>query len=329
MMTKAESRSGAARLDVYLATRRQLIDSALMTCLPEADLCAPRLREAMRYSLAAGGKRLRPVLALAAAEALLGDDSLARTLALPAACALEYIHTYSLIHDDLPSMDNDTLRRGLPTSHVVFGEALAILAGDALLTEAFRIVALEPREVADVSAAMLDERRGRVIATIAVAAGALGMVGGQVLDLEAESGRHGGVQVPVPGADRGAQHAELRRIHASKTGALIRAAATSGAIMAGGDTATVAAVEAYAADLGLAFQIVDDVLDIEGDAATLGKTAGKDAAAGKLTYPALFGIEGSRRMAADAVERACASLAVAGIGGWLPDLARVVVNRQS
>jgi geranylgeranyl diphosphate synthase type II len=328
MMTKAEA-TGTAHLDTYLATRRPLIDSALMTWLPAADQCAPRLREAMRYSLAAGGKRLRPVLTLAAAEALLHDANVAHTLALPAACALEYIHTYSLIHDDLPSMDNDTLRRGLPTSHVVFGEALAILAGDALLTEAFRIVALEPRDVAGVSEAMLHERRGRVVATIAVAAGALGMVGGQVLDLEAESGRRDGVQQPAPGADRDAQHGELRRIHASKTGALIRAAATSGAIMAGGDTAAVAAIDAYAADLGLAFQIVDDVLDVEGDAATLGKTAGKDAAAGKLTYPVLFGIEGSRRMAAEAVERACGSLAVAGIGGWLPDLARLVVNRQS
>lgn len=328
MMTKSEA-AGAARLDTYLATTRQVIDSALMACLPAADQCAPRLREAMRYSLAAGGKRLRPVLTLAAADALLRDENLAHTLALPAACALEYIHTYSLIHDDLPAMDNDTLRRGLPTSHVVFGEALAILAGDALLTEAFRILALEPRTVPGLSAATLDERRGRVIATVAAAAGALGMVGGQVLDLEAESGHRGDAHERAPDTERDTQHAELRRIHATKTGALIRAAATSGAIMAGGDGAAVAAIDAYAADLGLAFQIVDDVLDVEGDAATLGKTAGKDAAAGKLTYPVLFGIEHSRQLAADAMDRACGSLAAAGIGGWLPDLARLVVNRRS
>lgn len=330
-MTNAKTERDAARvpLDAYLSNRRRIVEAALDAHLPPPDQCAPRLREAMHYSLAAGGKRLRPVLALAAAEAVAGDET-AEAVALPIACALEYIHTYSLIHDDLPAMDNDTLRRGRPTSHVVFGEALAILAGDALLTEAFRIATSAPAELAHVPAAELDRRRVLATARLATAAGALGMVGGQALDLEAEAAH----LAPKPGevvepALQQRLYETLRAIHAAKTGALIRAAATCGAIMAGASTEQVTAIDAYAADLGLAFQIVDDVLDVEGDASTLGKTAGKDAAAGKLTYPSLFGLAQSKRMAEDAVGRACRTLEAAGIGGRLPELARLVVSRQS
>jgi geranylgeranyl diphosphate synthase, type II len=252
----------------------------------------------MRYSLVAGGKRFRPVLTLAAAEAVSAADpggvsglAEARALALPAACAIEFIHTYSLIHDDLPSMDDDTMRRGRPTLHVVYGEAVAILAGDGLLTEAFSVLCREPAGFGD--------RKLRVIQTIAEAAGASGMVGGQALDLGAASG----------GADR----ETLEAMHASKTGALIRAAAVSGAVMAGGSDRAVAALEAFARHLGLAFQIVDDILDVEGDSDELGKTAGKDAASGKLTYPALVGLDESRRLAAEALDAARDALLKGGI----------------
>lgn len=329
-MAMTRTDSSPAALDTYLADRRRVVDAALPSYLPDAERCAPRLREAMHYSLAAGGKRLRPVLALAAAESIAGEPAVAQALALPVACALEYVHTYSLIHDDLPAMDNDTLRRGRPTSHVVFGEALAILAGDALLTEAFRICSAEPRFAADVSADALADRRGRATGVLALAAGALGMVGGQVLDLEAERAQVAPVdQAGISDAARARLHAQLRLIHASKTGALIRAAATCGAIMAGGSAAVVTAVDRYASELGLAFQIIDDVLDVEGDATSLGKSAGKDAAAGKLTYPALFGAEGSRRLAAEAAERARAALQDGDLGGRLMELVDFVVSRRS
>lgn len=305
-------------LDAWLAERRGEVDAALERCLPGPPACPARVSEAMRYSLFAGGKRLRPVLALAAAEAVAdanGDDAaLARALALPAACALELIHTYSLVHDDLPAMDDDTLRRGRPTSHVVFGEGLAILAGDGLLTEAFALMARDPAVDAD---AGLVARKVRAIRIVAEAAGACGMVGGQAIDLEA-AGRAGAF-------DRDG----LQAMHARKTGALIRASASAGAVLAGATADQIDAIERFASELGLAFQIVDDILDVEGASHDLGKTAGKDAVAGKPTYPALFGLDSSRQMAADCVGRALDALRAARLEGRLPDIARWIVSRRS
>jgi geranylgeranyl diphosphate synthase type II len=304
-------------LRAWLDARRAEVDAALQRFLPEAPACPPRVGEAMRYSLFAGGKRLRPVLALAAAEAIAaangGDAGEARAHALAAACALELIHTYSLVHDDLPAMDDDTLRRGRPTNHVVFGEGLAILAGDGLLTEAFALMAREPRDPGGALAA----RKLRAIGLVADAAGPCGMVGGQAIDLEAS------------GAGATFDRDGLRAMHARKTGALIRAAAASGAVMAGASDAQLTAIERFAAELGLAFQIVDDVLDVEAASEDLGKTAGKDAAAAKPTYPALYGLQASKRMAADCVTRALSVLDEAGLGGQLPAIARWVTERTN
>ena len=308
------ARTTRVEFAVYADELRTLVDQRLPAFLPQPPACPTRLLEAMRYSLLAPGKRLRPLLALTAADAVAGGPS-ARELALPAACALEFIHTYSLIHDDLHAMDDDTMRRGRPTSHVVFGEALAILAGDALLTEAFALMAREPAA----TGAAIADRKARALARVAAAAGATGMVGGQVLDLEGARD----VTRPVD-----AVLDDLRRIHRAKTGALIRAAAVAGAIMAGADANTTAAIDAYGTEVGLAFQIVDDVLDVEGERGTLGKTPGKDEAAGKLTYPALVGVERSKALAREAVERGCQTLARAGVGGYLPDVARFVVSRR-
>jgi len=318
--------AGRPSLAEYLTSRRQLVDAALERYLAAPPSCPANIAEAMRYSLFAGGKRLRPVLALAAAEAVaarLGCDvAAAGTLALPAACALEMIHTYSLVHDDLPAMDNDTLRRGRPTAHVVFGEGLAILAGDGLLTEALGLMVREPSDApaSGLPVPDLSARKVRALAAVARAAGAVGMVGGQALDLEATGQTRTAIVVDKD---------LLREIHERKTGALIRASASAGAIMAGADDALVGILDAFAADLGLAFQIVDDVLDVEGAAADLGKTAGKDAAAGKPTYPALYGLDESKRLAHACVERAERTLAAGGLGGRLPEIARWVVSRTN
>ena len=268
----------------------------------------------MRYSLTAGGKRLRPVLCLASAEAVGGD----RAVAMPAACAIELIHTYSLIHDDLPAMDNDTMRRGQPTLHVVAGEGMAILAGDGLLTEAFALMAREPHTIDPHVMA----RKIRAIETVATAAGAAGMVGGQAIDLACVTPDPSGRRAPALDADG------VRVMHAKKTGALIRASASAGAIMGGGDDPAIAAIDAAATELGLAFQIVDDILDIEGASADLGKTSGKDAAAGKPTYPALYGVEASRRMAAECLARAEAALRGASLAdSRLLEIGRWIVTR--
>ena len=302
-------------LPEWLEARRAEVERALEQYLPSAPACPPRVGEAMRYSLFAGGKRLRPMLALAAAEAIAdsakGDLEAARALALPTACALELIHTYSLVHDDLPAMDDDTLRRGRPTSHVVFGEGMAILAGDALLTEAFDLMSREPDDPA------LAVRKLRAIRIVADAAGPCGMVGGQAIDLEAA------------GSGSTFDRDGLRAMHARKTGALIRAAAAAGAVMAGAGDAQLEGIERYASELGLAFQIVDDILDVEGASHALGKTAGKDAAAGKPTYPALFGLDASRRMAADCVARALGALESARLHGQLPAIATWVTSRSN
>ncbi len=313
-------------LDEYLRSRRAAIDNALERFLPGSPACPPIVGDAMRYSVFAGGKRFRPILTLACAEAVAshpdvvgarGEHSLDAVLALaiPAGCAVEMIHTYSLIHDDLPAMDNDTMRRGRPTLHVVYGEGMAILGGDGLLTEAFALLAREP---AGESLELLS-RKIRVIDTIATAAGVAGMVGGQAIDLQA-TGRSGD----------SADLATLERMHACKTGALIRATSVAGAIMAGGGRPLVTAIDRYATDLGLAFQIVDDILDVEGASEDLGKTVGKDAAAGKLTFPALLGLDASRQRVRECADRAHAVLVTAGLDhGYLGDIVDWVVCRTT
>jgi geranylgeranyl pyrophosphate synthase len=303
----------AASLAAFLETSRARVDEALDRYLPRPPACPAIMAEAMRYSVFAGGKRFRPILTLAAAEATARDTI---DLALPAACAIELIHTYSLIHDDLPAMDDDTLRRGRPTLHVVYGDGIAILAGDGLHAEAFALLAREPSDET------LAARKLRVVQIVGDAAGAAGMVGGQAIDLQAGGQTRGArVELDVDG---------LRVMHARKTGALIRAAATCGAVMAGADADRIRAVDAYAAELGLAFQIVDDILDVEGEAAALGKTAGKDAASEKPTYPALFGLDRSRALAADCIRRANATLEGARLtDGWLAPIADWILHRKS
>lgn len=304
-----------ASLAEYLTARRAQIDEALERYLPAPPASPLGVYAAMHYSLRAGGKRLRPILTLAAADtvgALTGASERAVELALPAACAIEFIHTYSLIHDDLPAMDDDALRRGQPTNHVVYGEGMAILAGDGLLTEAFTLMASEPPDTE------LASRKLRAIATVATAAGAIGMVGGQAVDLLAV------------GSASTFDAESLQDMHARKTGALIRAAATAGAIMAGGTGDVIRAVEEYGRHVGLAFQIVDDILDVEGEAAHLGKTAGKDAKAGKPTYPAMFGLDTSRHMAASCQSKALDALQSAGMqDGRLAEIATWVIQRNN
>ena len=275
-------------IKTYLNEQRQRVEAHLADLMLEPAGTFAKHIDSMRYSLFVGGKRIRPILCLAAAAAVDGDEA-TQLRALPVACALECIHTYSLIHDDLPAMDDDDIRRGEPTNHVVFGEAAAILAGDGLLTYAFDLLS------SDVSAAIADPARIRIIQSIARAAGPLGMVGGQSLDMLFE-GNQVGYEV-------------LRRIHRSKTGALIRASTVSGAIVAGADETQEAALKTYGENIGLAFQIVDDLLDIEASTEQLGKPAGSDIKADKVTYPSLFGKETSRTMAREAVQVAIAALA--------------------
>jgi geranylgeranyl diphosphate synthase type II len=275
--------AGSFSLDAYLtqqASRVERLLAARMEAL--APNTPPKLLESMRYSLLAGGKRLRPVLALAFGEAVRPElrEHPSRVLE-DAACSLEYVHTYSLVHDDLPAMDDDDLRRGLPTNHKVFGEGMAILAGDALLTEAFALVAdgEEPP-------------RRALVRDLAVASGAIGMVGGQVLDVA---------------EDRPAELGYLRRLHRLKTGALIRAACRMGVIAAGGTLAQLEAATHYGEAVGLAFQIADDLLDVTADPKTLGKPTQADAAAGRHTFPAILGMDGSNALAREQVNEALQS----------------------
>lgn len=269
-------------LKQYLEDRRLMVEEALEVALPQQDGPETRVVEAMRYSLFAGGKRLRPILCLAASEAVGGDLK----AAMPAGCALEMIHTYSLIHDDLPAMDDDDLRRGKPTNHKVFGEAIAILAGDGLLTEAFVLLS-------DYNS-LLPERAVQVIGVIAEAASYRGMVGGQVVDILSQNKR--------------ADLETVQQMHSRKTAALIAAATESGALAGKGSEAQVAALARYGRAIGLAFQIADDILDIEGDTELLGKTTGADEARGKVTYPAAVGLERSRQTANEMVNDALAAL---------------------
>jgi geranylgeranyl pyrophosphate synthase len=307
-------------LAAYLDALRADVERALTARLTLSDAPAVVV-DAMRYAAMAGGKRFRPCLTLTVAERVAEraglDTGTARALALPAACAVEMIHCYSLAHDDLPGMDDDTLRRGRPTTHVVYGEGMAILAGDGLLTEAFAVLAADaPAPVPP------PDRRLAMAAVLARAAGPIGMVGGQAIDL-AGAGRVPQHTPPVFDA------AALADMHARKTGALIRAAATLGALAVGANAATVTAVDDYARELGLAFQIVDDLLDVEGSTASLGKTAGKDAAAGKPTFPAIHGLEASRALATACIDRAIASLEAADLAGHLTDIARWTLDRQT
>lgn len=268
-----QARIAEPAIEVYLHEQATAVEAALERATPPLGARPTTIHRAMRHSLFAGGKRLRPILFLAAVEAVAGK---APPPAVDPACALELVHTYSLIHDDLPALDNDDFRRGRPTCHRVYGEAMAILAGDALLTLAFQVLAK------DQSAPL--ERRVALIAELAAAAGTVdGMIGGQVADLEAEG--------------RSVGPAELDYIHRSKTGALLRAGVRMGGLWAGADPIQLEGLSEYGRRTGLVFQIVDDILDVVGTTAKLGKTAGKDAAQQKATFPALYGVDESRRQA--------------------------------
>ena len=293
-------------LEAYLKDKRVLVDAALERFLPGEDVQPPTVHRAMRYSVLAGGKRLRPILVIAGAEAVGAPPA----TVMPTACALEMIHTYSLIHDDLPAMDDDDYRRGRLTNHKVFGDAVAILAGDALLTLAFKLVAdnaalvSDPRVVCD------------VVAAIAEASGTFGMVGGQVVDIESE----GKAITPET----------LEYIHRHKTAALLRGSLWVGARLGGADAVALAAIDDAGQSLGLAFHIVDDILDVEGSLEALGKTAGSDARKQKATYPALHGLEVSRREARRLIEEAKSRLAVFGDRATpIRALADFVVERKS
>ncbi|HIJ65771.1 MAG TPA: polyprenyl synthetase family protein [Candidatus Hydrogenedentes bacterium] len=282
----------------FLAAKAAKVDQALETYVTSWGEAPATLLAAIRYSLFAGGKRLRPALALGAAEIVSGDDA----VALPAACAIEMIHTYSLIHDDLPAMDDDHLRRGKPTLHHVHDEGIAILAGDGLLTMAFDVVA--------------HTEHAGVVAEIARAAGVEGMVGGQVIDMESE-GRTLTIEA-------------LRRLHSRKTGALIRVSVRSGAILAGADAECLDALTRYGEHIGLAFQIADDILDVVGSEATLGKPVGSDAANHKSTYPRLVGLVSARDLAEKAVADAVQALQLFGDeADVFRALARFVIERDT
>lgn len=297
-----------------LSEWRELVESALERELRPESTKPEIIHRAMRYSVQAGGKRLRPLLAIAAAEAIGAEWS----RCLKAFAALELIHTYSLVHDDLPALDDDDLRRGRPTSHVVFGDAIAILAGDALLTEAFRWLS---RSIEGVDAA----RQLRAVGIVADAIDSTGMIGGQVADLQAEKAHHDA------SAERSGLAAELEFIHRNKTGRLLTASVLLGGLLGGATDEQLEHLESYGVAVGLAFQIIDDLLDEEESAETLGKTAGKDLAQGKLTWPALFGRESARQRADELLGTALGSAAM--IAGpernYLGGIARYICARRS
>ncbi len=291
-------------LSEYLAEQTRRVDAALDRWTPAESTPPETIHQAMRYSLFAGGKRIRPILAIAAAHAVADNPEGIEN----AACSLELVHTYSLIHDDLPALDNDDLRRGQPTCHKKFGEAMAILAGDALLTLAFQVLAELPGVSGD--------RRAQLAAELARAAGTVGgMIAGQVHDLQGEG------QTPTP--------ALLERIHRAKTGALLKASVRMGAIYAGADERQLAALSEYGSHIGLAFQIVDDLLDVEQPSEVLGKTAGKDAAQHKITFPAVYGLDRSHAMAEEELRLALDALeGFDGRADPLREIARLIVHRQ-
>jgi len=293
-------------LRAYLAEKRKTVEAALQDYFPEPEGLTSDLTKAMRYSLFAGGKRLRPILCIAGAETVggLGLD------VLPVACALELIHTYSLIHDDLPLMDDDDLRRGKPTNHKVFGEPIALLAGDGLLTEAFSL--MTSREI---SVKISPHILLRAISLISRAAGYDGMVGGQAVDIQWEGKR---ADVPV-----------VRFMHIHKTGALISASVVSGAILGGADESRIEAITSYGEKIGLAFQISDDILDIEGDSKTMGKQAGADEQRGKMTYPMVLGLNQSKKIQSDLVQTAVQDLREFGSRAEpLRQIARYIIERK-
>lgn len=293
----------------FLGDQQRLIDAALDRLTPPASALPETIHKAMRYSLFAGGKRIRPILCLQAAAAVSGAEPESMPGAINAACSLEMIHTYSLIHDDLPALDNDDYRRGKPTCHKVFGDAMAILAGDSLFTLAIQTLAiiegLEP------------SRQVELIRELSLASGTVeGMIGGQVTDIEGER------QAPSPEL--------LDRIHRAKTGALLKASVRMGAICGGADETGIASISDYGEHVGLAFQIVDDILDIEESSEALGKTAGKDAAQGKITFPAVYGLDESRKMAAEQCAQAHAALKPFGDRAHrLHEIADLIVHRKS
>ncbi|HOP39760.1 MAG TPA: polyprenyl synthetase family protein [Geobacteraceae bacterium] len=295
-------------LKAYLKKMQKEVDEALETYLPQKDELPSSIHTSMRYSVFAGGKRVRPILLLAACDAVGGD----MRKATPAACAMEMIHTYSLIHDDLPAMDNDDFRRGNPTNHKVFGEATAILAGDALLTEAF-ILLCNPLWNGEIDPAVLR----KVVHEIAVCSGSRGMIGGQVVDMESE----GKTDIDL---------ATVLYIHTHKTGALIKASVRCGAMIGGAGGEALDAITRYAEAIGLAFQIADDILDIEGTTEQIGKDAGSDQARGKATYPAVMGLAESKRRAEELVDVAIEALSCFdGKADPLREIASYIVKRKS
>jgi geranylgeranyl diphosphate synthase, type II len=295
-------------LKLYLKEQCARIDEALDHFLPKETELPHSLHKAMRYSVFAGGKRVRPILLLAACEAVGGETR----CAVPAACAMEMIHTYSLIHDDLPAMDDDDFRRGNPTSHKVFGEAIAILAGDALLTEAFKLASdLRFAEGCALSGLLA------VIHEIATCAGSGGMVGGQVIDMESE----GRQDIDLP---------TVQYIHTHKTGALIKASVVAGALLGGASGKKLAAITRYGEAAGLAFQIADDILDIEGTTEEIGKDAGSDQARGKATYPAVIGLAAAKEEALAMMDEALRALETFGAeADPLREIARYIVQRNN
>lgn len=295
-------------LEGWLPAQQRRVEALLASRMETIARRTPkRLADAMAYSLLDGGKRLRPVLCLTFADLVARASNGGGEPGNDAACALECVHTYSLVHDDLPAMDDDDLRRGRPTNHKVHGEAMAILAGDALLTDAFTLLATGP--------AVEQSVRGRLVAELALAAGAGGMVGGQVLDIA---------------EDRPAELDYLTRLHRMKTGALIKAACRMGAIAGGADDEALQAAELYGDAVGLAFQIADDILDVTADATAMGKPTGADAAAGRHTFPAVVGLDAARSLAAGHVANALAAVrTLEGSDGPLAALARYSIERTS
>jgi geranylgeranyl diphosphate synthase type II len=304
--------SAPLTLEQYLKEKRALVDATLDAHLPPAETYPPVIHEAMRYAVLGGGKRIRPIVAIAAAESV-GADVEPLLMHL---CTLELIHTYSLVHDDLPPLDDDDLRRGRKTTHVVYGEAMGVLTGDALLTEAFSWLS---RPLAGVEPA----RQLRAITEVAMAIDSTGMIGGQVADIVAERSHE------TESHDPAVLLRELEFIHRNKTGKLFTASVLLGGLLGGASEEQLGALRRYADALGLAFQIVDDLLDIEESSATLGKTAGKDVAQGKLTWPALLGVESARsevgRLLGEALENAGM---IAGPVNYLAPIARFICERR-